>query len=96
MYSEFFLTQRILPCHAGAALRNRKSLKNAQHYLLISGIHIGSIMICGGIAYSRVFGLLITKRNFYCVSDFRCQGKSGITEFFTHIHYSLYKPYKPV
>ena len=51
--------------------------------------HIGTIMIFGWI----LEGVRpINNQKKFLLCDFRCQSKSGITGFFTHLHYSTYKP----
>ena len=54
-----------------------------------SVLHIGTIMIFGGIL-EGVWPVNNQKKFLMC--DFRYQSKSGITGFFKHLHYSIYKP----
>ena len=56
MYSDFFLTLRTLSCCAGVDLRKQQPVKNAHKFAFIadkklidSVMHIGTIMIFGGI-----------------------------------------------
>ena len=96
MYSEFFLTLRTLSCCAGVALRKQESVKNAHKFAFIadktannSVLHIVTIMIFGGIL-EGVWPVNNKKRFLMC--NFRYQSKSGITGFFKHLNYSIYKP----
>ena len=54
-----------------------------------SVMHISTVIVRGGILVC-LWPLNSQKKFWLC--DFRCQSKSGITEFFKHLHYSIYKP----
>ena len=96
MYSEFFLTMRILPCWVGVAYRKQISVKMLINLHLLSTktasssvIHIGTTVIFAGIL-EGVWP--INNRKKIRFRDFGCLRKRGIAGLFKDLHYGIYKP----
>ena len=93
MYSEFFLTMRTLPCCARVPLGKESQSKmlikmhlsqsKTAHNLVM---RIGTIKSFGGIQT----GARPNNNQRKCL--LMPESKCGITGFFIHLHYSIYKP----